>query len=156
MIPRDLIRRKVFLPVLLLAAAVGVTTAAGADDARKPVKAGRDTPSIMRDVREGKATKLAHRGPARRTTAVWTGCNFVYLTTEINEYRFDDGSVARVSENPDPLPPRDCDGADRNPTEDEMNASRTVVAGHNAGDRPPGSENMPLPPLPRAKHLDKP
>ncbi|MDQ3641040.1 MAG: hypothetical protein M3450_06130 [Actinomycetota bacterium] len=153
---KNLIRRKALLPVVLLAAAVGVTTAAGADDARKPVKSERDTGSVMRDVREGRATKVGRPGPARRTTAVWTGCHFVYLTTEINDYRFDDGSVARVSENPDPMPPRDCVGPDRNPTEGELNASNTVVAARNAGDRAPGAENRPLPPEPRPKHLDKP
>lgn len=157
---RSITRKKAFLPTLLLAAAVTVTTAAGvgADQGSKApeLKADRATPDVMRDIREGRATKVIPPGRARRTTAVWTGCHFVYLTTEINEYRFDDGSVARVSENPDPLPPRDCIGPDRNPTEGEMNASNVVVAARNAGDRRPGTENRPLPPEPRAKHLDKP
>ena len=156
MTPREATRRRAYLPVLLLATTLGVTTAAGADDEDKAPKSGRDTPSVMRDIREGKAIKLARPGPARRTTAVWTGCHFVYLKTEINHYRFDDGSVAQVSENPDPLPPRDCVGPDRNPTEAEMNASDVVVAARNAGDRLPGAENVPPPPRPRAKHLDRP
>ena len=154
--PRIVVGRKAFLAVLLLTAAVGVTTAAGADDPHKPVKAARDTPSIMRDIREGKATKLARSGPPRRTTAVWTGCHFVYLTTEVSDHKFDDGSVAQVSSDPDPLPPRDCVGPDRNPTEAEMNASRADVAARNAGDRGPGVENRPLPPEPRASHLERP
>ena len=37
---------------------------------------------------------------------VRTGCKFVYLTTDVNDYQFDDGSVASVSENPEPLPRR--------------------------------------------------
>ena len=156
MTPRNLIGRKAFLPMLLLAVGVGATTAALADDAEKPPKASRDTPSVMRDIREGKATKVATHRSARQTTAVWTGCHFVYLTTEINAYRFDDGSVAQVSENPDSLPPRNCAGPDRNPTEAEINASNVVVAARNGGDAGPGAENRPLPPEPRPKHLDKP
>ena len=151
---------KALLPVVLLGAAFTVASAVGvgADQEHKAprTQANRATPAVVQDIREGKATKVTPSGRERRTTAVWTGCHFVYLTTEINEYRFYDGSVARVSENPDPLPPRNCDGPDRNPTEDEMNASNLVAAARNAGDRAPGAEGRPLPPQPRPSHLEKP
>ena len=78
------------------------------------------------------------------------------LTTEINDYRFDDGSVARVSENPIACPRGTASVPDRNPTEGELNASNAVVAARNAGDRAPGAENRPLPAEPRPRHLDRP
>ena len=157
---RVITRVKTLLPVVLLGAAVTVTTAAGVGADQGPraqrTKANRATPAVMQDIQEGKATKVTPPWRTRRTSAVWTGCHFVYLTTEVNEYRFDDGSVARVSENPDPLPPRDCVGPDRNPTQGEMSASSLVAAARNAGDRAPGAEDRPLPPEPRASHQEKP
>ncbi len=78
----------------------------------------------------------------------------MYLTTDVNDYRFDDGSVASVSENPEALPPKDPGCVGRNPTEQEMAEMCSIANACNAGNRPPGAENRPLPPEPRSRHLD--
>jgi hypothetical protein len=156
---RTILRGRVLLAVLALSAAVAITTAAGAAPGPKAqrLKAERDTPAVMKDIREGKARKLhTASGRAKRTTGVWNGCHFVYLTTDISDYEFDDGSVATISENPEPLPPKEPGCVERNPTEPEMTAMHAVVNARNAGGRPPGDDTRPLPPTPRASHLGTP
>lgn len=120
MTAKSSVRRKVVLLLLALAAAVAVTTAAGAVQDPEPttLKAGRDTPAVMKDIREGKAKKIKGE---KRTTGVWDGCTFHYLTADHSTYRLDDGSLVDVSENPQPLPPKDKDCVTtRNPTSAEM------------------------------------
>src|SRR5687767_8466411 len=111
--------KKVAIAALAVVAGLLSTVSAGADQ-NKAVdppksKAGRDWPAVSKDIQEGRAKKL--KPATKRTTGVWNGCKFVYLTTDETTYKFDDGSVATVSENPDPLPPRNC--PERNPTEAE-------------------------------------
>ena len=139
--------RKKLLPlVLALAAAVAITTAAGAAQGpeRPKVKANRDTPTVLKDIKEGKAKKLDEQ---TRMTAVWDGCKFHYLTSDHSDWQFDDGSIAGVSENPEPLPPKDSSCVTtRNPTAAEMEESEARTAELNQQQRRPGAP--PLPPLP--------
>jgi len=130
---------KVLLSVLALAAAVAIATAT--------LKADRDTPPVVKDVKEGKARRIK---ADKRTTAVCDGCRFHYLKTEENAYQFDDGSVANVSENPDPLPPKDkdCVGT-RNPTAQEMAEKDRRTAELNGRNPGPGAPPPPSFPFDR-------
>ena len=148
------VRRKVVLLFLALAAAVAITTAAGAAQDPEPAtsKADRDTPALMKDIREGKARKIKGE---KRTTGVWDGCTFHYLTTDHSTYRFGDGSVATVSENPQPLPPKakDC-VTTRNPTSAEMAAMESRVSELDRRPETPGAP--PPPPLPADRFKGSP
>jgi hypothetical protein len=121
-------KRRVLIPSLLLALGIAIAAgAAGAAD-KQPnnFKAGRDTPAVMKDIKAGKAKKVQSEV---RTFGVWDGCKFHYLRAEQNTYRFDDGSEAGVSENPDPGPQKDKDCIEtRNPTVGEMAAMDKKVA----------------------------
>jgi hypothetical protein len=123
---------------IVVAGALTLAASAGAGQdptAKAPkLKAGRDTPTVMADIKAGKAKKVAG---ARPVTGVWTGCTFVYLHTDENVYRFDDDSDAHVSENPEPMPPRDPACVDqRNPTHEEMVVMEERVAAENVTQRP--------------------
>ena len=145
--------RKVLIPALLLGVGVAVASAAGAVDKEpKDAKAGRDTPAVMKDIKEGKAKKIK---TGKRTTGVWDGCEFHYLKTDESVYRFDDDSVATVSENPEPLPPKDpsCTTS-RNPTRAEMDEMEARVAKANPYTPPPGAP--PVPPLPPDRYRGTP
>jgi hypothetical protein len=140
------IRRKAILSVLAVLAALLIAAAAGADqDGDKKTKSQRDWPAVNKDIKEGKAKKIK---AAKRTTGVWNACKFVYLKTDETTYEFDDGSVATVSENPEPLPPRQCD--ERHPTEAEFAEMEARVEAANAGNRAPGAP--PPPPLPADRY----
>ena len=143
---RPSVRRKVVLLIAALAAAIAITTAAGAAQESEPTKsnAGRDTPAVMKDIREGKAEKITEE---KRTTGVWDGCTFHYLTTDHSTYRFADGSVVGVSENPQPLPPRGkvCVST-RTPTSAEMAEMERQVSELNPRHETPGARPLPLPP----------
>jgi hypothetical protein len=143
---KPLFRRRVLLPVLGLTAAVAITTAAGAAQGPKEpkVKADRDTPAVMKDIKEGKAKKVKAE---KRTTGVWDGCRFHYLKTDESTWEFDDGSVANVSENPEPLPPKDqsC-GQTRNPTSAEMAEMERRVSELNPRHTAGGPPAPPWPP----------
>ncbi len=147
--------RKKLLPlVLALAAAVAITTAAGAAQGpeRPKVKANRDTPAVLKDIKEGKAKKLRER---KETTAVWDGCKFHYLKSDRTEWQFDDGSIAEVEDNPEPLPPRDPSCVtQRNPTRAEMDESEARTAQLNPDRQAPGAP--PLPPLPADRYRGTP
>ncbi len=144
---KAIFRRKVFLPGLGLAVAVVITTAAGAAQGpdKPKLKANRDTPSVMKDINDGKAKKIKEQ---KRTTAVWDGCKFHFLKSDHTEWEFDDGSVASVSENPEPLPPRSCSNP-RNPTAAEMAEKDGRVNELNGGVAPPGAPPLPPPPADR-------
>lgn len=136
------IRTRAILPLLAVVTALIFASTAGADqDKDKKPKAQRDWPAVSKDINEGKAKKLK---AVKHTTGVWNGCKFVYLKTDETTYEFDDGSVATVSENPEPLPPREC--AERNPTEAEFAEMEARVQAANAGNQ--GPDTPPLPPLP--------
>ena len=135
--------RKALLPVLVLVAGLLFAATAGADQGKTTrSKAARDWPAVHKDIQEGRAKKV--KPATKRTTGVWNGCKFVYLKTDETTYEFDDGSVATVSENPEPLPPREC--PERNPTEAEFAEMEARVEAANAANREPGAP--PLPPLP--------
>ena len=139
-------KRRVLIPTLLLALGVAVAGAAGAVDKQpkdfKDFKAGRDTPAVMQDIKEGKAKKIKSE---TLTYGVWDGCKFNYLEAERNTYRFDDGSEAGVSENPDPAPPSSCVET-RNPTAAEMaEMQRRVDAVNPKGSQVPGGPPPPSP-----------
>ena len=140
------VRRKVVLLFVALAAAIAITTAAGAAQQSEPTKsnAGRDTPAVMKDIREGRAEKITEE---KRSTGVWDGCTFHYLTTDRSTYRFTDGSVVGVSENPQPLPPKakECVGT-RNPTSAEMAEMERRVGELNPRHETPGAPSLLLPP----------
>lgn len=145
-------RRKVFLVVLLFAALAVASSAATGASNRPDTLAGRDTATVMKAIHAGKARQLPTRGSGGRLHGVWNGCRFVFATTQVSEWQFRDGSIAAVNGNPQALPPRDCDGPDRNPTEAEMTAMRATVNAANAGQQPGGAPAPPPIPLPR--HLD--
>jgi hypothetical protein len=133
---KPLFRRRVLLPVLGLTAAVAITTAAGAAQGPKEpkVKADRDTPAVMKDIKE-------------RTTGVWDGCKVHYLRTDESTWEFDDGSVANVSENPEPLPPKDESCVQtRNPTSAEMAEMERRVSELNPRHTAGGPPAPPWPP----------
>jgi hypothetical protein len=136
---------KVLLPALALAAAVAITTAAGADQGAKEqrLKANRDTPAVMKDIKDGKAKKIKAE---KRTYGVWDGCKFHYLKTDATAWQFEDGSVANVSENPEPLPPKEKDCGSRNPTSAELAEKEARVGALNAKPLAPGEP--PPSPLP--------
>jgi hypothetical protein len=139
---RTMMGRKVPVAAFAVVAGLLFTVSAGADQ-NKAVdppksKAGRDWHTVSKDIHEGKTKKL--KPATKRTTGVWNGCKFVYLTTDETTYEFDDGSVATVSENPDPLPPRNC--PERNPTEAEFAEMEARVAAAN-GPPPPGTPQLP-------------
>ena len=146
MTTKSSVRGKVVLLFVALAAAIPIATAPGAAQDSEPSKsnAGRDTPAVMKDIREGRAEKITEE---KRTTGVWDGCTFHYPTTDHSTYRFADGSVVGVSENPQPLPPRakDCVGT-RNPTSAEMAEMERRLSGLNPRHEPPGAPPLPLPP----------
>jgi hypothetical protein len=59
---------------LLIAGALAVPAlSAGHPKAEKVDKAGRDTPAVMKDIKEGKAQKVKSE---KHTTGVWDGCQF--------------------------------------------------------------------------------
>lgn len=137
-------KRKVLLPALLLV--VGVAIASGARAADKDptdAKAGRDTASVMKDIREGKAKKVKSE---KVVTGVWDGCKFHYLQRDQNDYQFDDGSVAGISENPDPLPKDNECVTTRNPTPAEMaEMDRKVAERSTRKTQVPGGPPPPTP-----------
>jgi hypothetical protein len=125
---------KVVLPAMAatLAVAAGV---AGADAGQAPKGGPRDARAVMADIKAGKAHKLdTPSSKIRHTTGVWTGCEFVYLTTKVTDWETDLGERITVSEDPDAKPPKDKSTCpvDRNPTPAEMAAMRVEVAARNS------------------------
>ncbi|MCA1704435.1 MAG: hypothetical protein LC808_14715 [Actinobacteria bacterium] len=141
-----IVRRKVILPLLLLATVIAMAAGAAQGAGQPPPNGLRDTPTLMAEVNRGRARLVdTPASRIRHTTGVWTGCHFVYLTTKITDYETNAGEFVSVSSDPDPMPPTNCVER-RNPTEGEMTAMRAVVAARNAAARPPGppgSEKVP-------------
>lgn len=140
---RTFARRKILLPLLLLLLVAVVATSAGAaQDAKLKGVPDRayDPASVKADIASGRMKKVdTNAGKIRHTSGVWTGCEFVYLTTKVTDYRTDDGEAIRVSEDPDPMPPdkgSDKCAVRRNPTEAEFAAMRAIVDARNAPGRP--------------------
>ena len=140
---------KLLVLSLSLAVGVAIASAAGAADKDpKEAKAGRPTPAVMKDIKEGKAKQLK---TGKRTTGVWDGCTFHYLKTDESTYEFDDGSQATVSENPEPLPPKTC-AEPRNPTAAEMAGMEKRVGELNP--KQPQVPGGPPPPTPGDRPTD--
>jgi hypothetical protein len=141
---RAVFRRKLVLPTLALAMAGVLATAAGAANGPTPpeTKAGSFT-IVVADIKAGKAKKLGIT--KKHTAGVWDGCRFHYLTTDNTDWQFDDGSIASVSDNPEPFVPGEC-ATPHNPTPAEMAESEQKTNAANAAFRPPGAP--PAPPTP--------
>jgi hypothetical protein len=139
---------------LLLAAAVAfvATSAGAAQDPRPKTKASRDFPAVSADIKDGKAKKIKTE---RHTFAVWDGCEFVFPKADETDWQFDDGSVATVSDNPDPLPPKVKSCVERNPTEAEFRAGQAEADARNGGPAK-GPNGVAPPTVPLPAHLSPP
>ena len=143
---KSIAHRRVLLPILLLLTVAVVAASADAEP-----KTDRDGQTVVADIRSGKAQKVPTAKNREVTYAgVWRGCKFVTLKYHNGTYKFPDGEVVEVSENPDPLPPKDKldkdgkDCVDREPTEAEINAMRAEINARNAPARPPGAPPFDL------------
>ena len=107
----------------------------------------RDSRAVWADIQSGKAVRVP-TPPGREVThlGVWHGCKFVYLKSRISTYQLPEGGVAEVSEQPEPLPPKDPGCVDREPTRDEINASRVHATALNDRGRPAGAPPPPTVP----------
>lgn len=138
------LKTKVLVSIVALAAVVGTFTMAGADQPQGP-RSARDPGAVARDIKEGKGQKLNVR---RQWSGVWAGCDFVYLQNDVSTQRMPDGEEVEVSDNSDPMPPRNPNcTAERNPTQDELVAMRSHVAALNAANQvkpgPTGPQGPP-------------
>ena len=106
MTPGSITRKRVLLPLLLVAAVgTGVAGATAGQQPGRPPQA-KDGRELMEEIRSGRAPEVpTPPGRQVRTTAVWNGCKFVFLTTKTKTYTTGDGGIAEVNTDPDPLPP---------------------------------------------------